>query len=267
MSTRTSSKTRRTNLTLFAAALLASLCLAGPAPAHAGDWKWSVTPYVWATDVGVDVTIQDQRVVDDTIEFQDLLDDLDWAAQLHVEAQHGAHGVMFDYFGVKLSDEDSRFALPMPAGAEAVLDSTIEMSIIELGGIFDLGGDQQGFELLYGTRILTDRATLETEFDLGSATMTRHDESSDTLADALFGVRYQKQLSRRWGCLVRTDASTGGTDLTWSAAAAAGYTLGDSGRYMLTAGYRYMSIKYDVDEPVEATLTMSGAFTGLRLSF
>jgi hypothetical protein len=251
-----------------APALLAALLFGGSAAARASDWAWSVTPYIWATDIGVDVTLDDRKVVDKEIAFEDLLEDVDAVAQVHVEAQRGAHGVMFDLFDVRLSDDDSRVALPPQIGGEAVLSSETGMTILELGGIYDPRGDQQGFSLLYGTRILQQRADIDARFELGPATsVTRSYEVNDTLYDGLLGIRYIKRFSPRWSYQTRVDASTGGTELTWSAGSMVAYTFGKNDRYTILAGYRRMVVDFDTDDAVDVDMTLSGFGTGLRVSF
>jgi hypothetical protein len=256
--------TRRT----AAPALFAALLLAGSAAAGASDWTWSVTPYVWATDIGVDVTVDDRKVVDQEIAIEDLLEDVDAVGQVHVEAQRGAHGVMFDLFDVRLSDDDSRIALPNPPGGEAALRSESGMTIIELGGLYDPRGDQQGFSLLYGTRILQQRAEIDARFELASApSVTRGYEVEETLYDALLGVRYVKRFSPRWSWQTRVDASTGGTELTWSAGSALSYAFGKDGRYAALLGYRRMVVDFDTDDALDVDMTLSGFATGLRIAF
>jgi len=247
--------------------LFTTLLLCGAAAAGASDWKWSITPYAWATNVGVDVSIDNRQVLDKEIEFADLLEDLDTVTQVHVEAQRGAHGVMFDLFDVQLSEDDSRVSIPA-AGADATLSSEIGMTIFELGGIYNPRGDQQGFSLLYGTRILDQRAEIDARFDLASGTTVRQSyDGGDTLYDGLLGARYVKRFSPRWTWLMRADASTGGTELTWSAGSAFAYSFGNNGRHALTAGYRHMLVDFKSEDSLDADMTMSGFFAGLRTSF
>lgn len=252
--------------------LFATVLLCGAAEAGASDWKWSVTPYAWATDVGVDVTLDDRQVLDKEIAFTDLLEDLETIAQVHIEAQRGAHGVMFDLFDVQLAEDGSRLSLPAVAGApgtnEAVLSSEIGMTILELGGFYDPRGDQQGFSLLYGTRILDQRAEINAEYDLASGTTAfRSYETGETLVDGLLGVRYIKRFSPRWSYLARVDASTGGTRLTWSAGSSIAYAFGAEGRYALTAGYRRMVVDFKSEDALDADMTLSGFGVGLRVAF
>ncbi len=260
--------TPRGQLAPLALATLAALLLGGGAAAQASDWKWSITPYAWATDVGVKVSLDDRQVIDTKIDFTDLLDDVDTIAQVHVEAQHGAHGLMLDLFDVEMSADGSPMPLPSPAGATATVDSKVGMTILEAGGIYDPRGDQQGFALLYGMRILDQRATIDARFDLGPATsVARSYEADDTLVDGLLGVRYVRRFSPRWTGVARVDASAGGTDLTWGAGAAVAYAVGAGGRYAVTAGYRHMVVDFNVDQPADARMTLSGFFAGLRTAF
>jgi hypothetical protein len=250
------------------AAALGALSVLAASGARSEEWKWSITPYVWATDVGVDVEIVDRRVVDETIAFDDLVEDLDAGALVHLEAQRGAHGVMFDLFDVRMSDEGDRVALPGAGGAEATLDSEIGMTIFEAAGIYDPRGDQRGFGLLYGTRILRQSADLDFEFALpDGSTVNRGLNADDTFVDGLLGVRYVLPITDRWTLAARVDASAGGTELTWSAGAAVAYAFGESRRYALTAGYRTMTVDFDTQDSTDVDMTLSGILVGLRVSF
>jgi len=250
------------------APVAAALLLGGSATANASDWTWSVTPYIWATDVGVDVSLNDRKVVDQTIAFNDLLEDVDAVAQVHIEAQHGEFGLMFDVFDVRLSEDDSHVALPVPPGGEAILSSESGMTILELGGLYDPRGDQQGFQVLYGTRILQQRADIDARFDLSPTTSVRRSyEVNDTLIDGLVGMRYIRRFSPRWSYQMRVDASAGGTELTWSAGSGMAYTFGKTGRYTAIAGYRHMVVDFDTDDSVDVDMTLSGFLTGLRMTF
>ena len=74
---------------LAAPIITAAVLVLAPGSAQASDWKWSVTPYAWATDVGVRVDVDDRSVVDETISVADLMEDLDTIAQVRVEAKGG----------------------------------------------------------------------------------------------------------------------------------------------------------------------------------
>lgn len=256
--------TRRFIATCAMASATALQLAAGAA--HASDWKWTVTPYAWATDVGVRVEVEDRAVVDETISIADLMEDLDTIAQVRLEAQKGAHGVYLDLFDVTLSDDATTVTLPR--GGTATFSPQMGMTIAELAGLFDPRGDQQGFQLLYGARILNQRAEIDATFEPAAApAVDRRYDITDTVVDAMLGIRFLHRFDSHWSVAAKADLSTGGTDLTWSASPTLGYTLGESGRYTLTAGYRYMEVDFAASEKVAAEMTLSGFVAGLRIAF
>jgi hypothetical protein len=249
-----------------AGALLAVAAISGTAT-QAADWRWTVTPYAWATDIGVDVKIDDESVIDETIPVEDLLEDLETVFSVHAEAQKGEYGVMIDLFDVTLEDHSSDLQLPLEAG-QADLVSEIGMTILDFAGTFDPKGDQQGVSFYFGTRILNQRATIDAEFALNSgADLQRRFETDDTLVDGLVGVRLSKRFSKRWSYQMQADVSLGQTEYTWSVGPTIAYQLGSSGRYALTAGYKRMKIDFEDEGALDTELTMSGATLGFRFSF
>jgi len=251
-----------------AAAILAAIVMTGAADARAAEWTWSVTPYVWAASVGANVSIADREIVDTTISVSELAKDLDATAQIHFEGQRGANGLFFDMFGVRLTTDDQTFAIPATPDASATLNSEIGMGVYELGGIYDPHGDQKGFALLYGTRVLDEDATINAQLALGSRTpLDRSYEMGDTLVDGMVGARYVQRFSRHWSGALRADASTGGTDFTWSATSTLAYSFGKRDQYAVTGGYRRMVVNFKDQDALHVDMTLSGFYTGFRFTF
>lgn len=250
------------------AILAAATALAACGTAQAAEWRWSVTPYLWATDVGVDVAVHDRTLVEETIPFGDLLEDLDSAALVRVEAMRGERGIAFDLFDVTLEDDGGRVPLPDGSGSELALDAGIGMTIFDLTGVYDPAGDGEGLALLYGARLLNQREDITAEVRAGNgAADSRRFESDDTYVDGLLGLRYAGKLPGRWSYEVAADLSTGGTNLTWSVAPAVGYAFGAREQYRLTAGYRHMAIDLDTGPEVDLDMTLTGFLVGFRFSF
>lgn len=235
--------------------------------ARAEAWRWQLTPYLWATDVSVGVEVDDRQVADTTIPVEDLVEDLEAIVQVRAEGQRGPHGVAFDLFHVTLEDEVSGLELPEGAG-RADLDSRVGMTLVDVAGLFDPKGDRRGVSILYGTRVLFQHATIDAAFDLATGTSaTRRYAMSDTLVDALVGVRFGGTFARRFSYQLQLDASAGDTDHTWSAGPSLTYTFGSSGRYALTAGYRYMKIDFEDEGDLDSEMDLSGILLGFRFSF
>jgi hypothetical protein len=244
--------------------LAAALALGTATTAQAGDWRWTLTPYAWATDVGVDVAIGDETLVDEEISVQELLEDIDTLFQARLETQKGELGFFGDLFDVTLSEATATIALPQGAG-DLEITPEMGMTILDLGSFYDPNGDQKGFQLLYGARIMNQRAELAlTRPSTGAATTI---EIDDTFVDALVGFRYIRPLGQRFSVQMQADVSKGGTELTWSAGPTFAYAFGESGRYAATVGYRRMVVDFETADAVDAKMTLSGALAGLRIAF
>jgi hypothetical protein len=247
-------------------ALSLALVLTGVG-AHADDWRWGVTPYAWATNVGVDATLGGRQVVDKEIPVNDLLAHLDTIFQVRLEAQHGSFGALLDVFDVTLSDEKSGVALPGGAGL-ADLKSDVGMTILDVAGVYDPKGDGEGIALLVGSRVLDQRATIDASLQLTVGPIVAQSyETNDWLVDALVGVRFSQRVSRHWGYRLQADVSTGGTDYTWSVAPSLRYVFGKADRYEVSAGYRRMVVDFPESGDLDAQMTLSGALVGFRISF
>ena len=242
-----------------------AIALAGAAPAMAQGWEWNVTPYVWASNLGVKVSTDARQIVDRDLAFGDLLKDVDMTAQVRLEARRGRNGVFGDLFGNRLS-KDSQIALPQMGGAPASLSSSVRMAILDAGGLFNPTGQRRGLTLFYGSRMVIQRASVDADIAVPQAgTVSEHRDLDETKVDALAGVGVSQPLPWRLTVLVHADASAGGTKYTWSGSAGLAFALG--GRYTLTAGYRRMQIKFDAADATNATLTLSGMVFGVNMRF
>jgi len=251
--------------TWFVAAALSLLTVS--IPAHAADWGFTATPYMWATGIGVDAQLDGREVVSKDIPVSDLLEDLSTIFQMRLELTYGAFGLAADGFDVSLESEKNGVALPGNAGT-ADLDNNGGMTIVDVAGTFDPAADRSGFGLLAGTRILNQRATVDAILEPAPGIeVAQRYETHETLVDGLIGARFRHRLWRGLGVQMQADASTGGTDYTWSVAPSLTYAFGPVGRYGVEAGYRRMQIDFQDDGGLDTQMTLSGAVLGFRLSF
>jgi len=252
------------NLSLAVAAATASL--AGGA-ASAEEWQWSVTPYVWATDLSVDLDVADRSLVDAEVPFADLAEKLDGAALVRIEGVRGHHGMAFDLFDVELVDTGI-VDLPGQSGADLGLDAAVGLTILDLAGVYDVDGNREGFSVVYGARVIEQRNDIDVAVRHDGFTIaSRSFDATDRLVDGLIGFRYFRALPRNFSYEFAADVSTGDTELTWSAGPTVGYTFGAEDRYQVTAGYRHMDVDFDTPEHVRADMSMSGLSVGFRIDF
>lgn len=66
----------------------------------------SITPYLWGTNTAVDLSFRGRNVGSDDIIFSDLVDKLDSAFMVHVEAARGQWGRFVDLTYLEISDRD-----------------------------------------------------------------------------------------------------------------------------------------------------------------
>lgn len=252
----------------LAAALVALSLVLGAAPAKAaGDWKVTVTPYVWATDLRVKADLNGRQVVDQDVSVTDLVKKLDTIFQGRVDVQYRRFGLATDLFDVTMSDHVQGIPLPQGAGTgEFVPD--IRMTIVDAAAFYSPKMRARALAVLGGMRMVYERADVDATYHLASgANVGQSYETHDTIVDAMLGLRLTQPLSRHFGVQGQVDASTGGTKYTWSAAPQLFYVFDDARRYAVSAGYRHMHIDFKESDGLDSDMALSGAIVGFRMSY
>jgi hypothetical protein len=247
----------RAQLVGVAVAFVVATALTSGVQAQEG-WQWSITPYIWATDVSEDLILDGAVVGGEDTEFGDLVDKIDSSLQLHFEGSREKWGLFTDINYVELSDSETG---EMGLGR---LDVNIEEAVFELGAIYRPGGRTGRFDLLFGARLMDVAEDYRLQVGDLPPTSTSVDES---YLDALIGARYQIPLSDRWGISLRGDISAGGTDFMWTAQGLVGWRFGAKRNSAVFLGYRYRDTKYSKAEVYEVKKTLSGVGLGVKIGF
>ena len=239
---------------LLSALLCASLMSTSEATAE--DWEFSVTPYLWAISTELDTRINlpggGQQ------DFSDILDKLDFAAQVNFEAHKGKLGFLVNATNLQTSDRVEREAFDVDTDATTnLLEAAVLLTAIE--------GDGYVARALIGTRITGNELDL-TIRDRESGDIVREASSDATLTDFMFGMRFEQDLSENWRLIARGDVATGDTDFTWNVSFLAGRRFGDSG--MLVLGYRHLDIDFDNGTDLQSpNLAINGPIVGYSFEF
>jgi hypothetical protein len=225
---------------------------------HAAEgWQWSLTPYMWATDVSETLLLDGSEVGGDDTEFSDLVDTLDTSLQLHFEGVGERWGLFADVTYIELSD-----SVEGELGFGR-LDVELEETTIEGGLIWRPGGGADGLDVLVGARYLGVDEVYRLEIGaLPDPYQRRLDEG---YLDALGGLRYQVPLSPRWVLSLKGDVSAGGTDLTWTTQGLLGWRFGAHRNSAVLAGYRYRDLEYGKADVLDVEKTLSGFILGVRI--
>jgi hypothetical protein len=149
--------------------------------ATSGDdaWQFHVIPYIWMAGISGHVTVKGSRAsVDDS--FSDILENLDFAGFLHLEAAKGKWALFGDGTYVKLSVD------------RTLIDVGSELVQVELGGAYRFaelplgkeGGRLLSFEALAGGRYNYVKSEVEI------LSLLKSKESQDWV-DPIVGLRVE----------------------------------------------------------------------------
>jgi hypothetical protein len=197
------------------------------------SFSWSVTPYLWASETKLDLTLGNGLSVGDTVSFSDLLDTLDTAFMIHAEGGKGNWSMYGDLTYLDMSDSDERELI--------TIDSDSEQTFLDVGAAYWPNGVNSNLSVLGGLRYSSfdDRYT----FRAGDETIGTRRMSSDYY-DALIGVRYRFDLSERWSLLTRADYSFGDSEGIYVVNANFSVTVGKRRQNRILFGYQYKQAEF-----------------------
>ena len=244
-----------------------------PRPSNAGDIDWTIAPYFWASDVGLDVAVNNDPVLGTDVPLKDLIDKLDGVFMGHVEGRGERFGAFVDTIYLSLADSN---VIPIGPGGpilgDLMTDMNLTLKLYELGGVYRIGKDDPGsmaFDILLGARLVDVDQTLDLTLPGPLATPVNLSMAiSET--DVFFGGRLVGKFTDKWHYKARADIGGGGTDGTFNILGAVGYTFGKTGLFSLDVGYRYMTIKLKNEQNgtrTETDITMSGPLIGFIFNF
>lgn len=235
------------------------ITLIGPSAAVGGDgWQWSITPYMWASDISEDLLVDGAVVGGDDTDFKDLVDKIDSSLQLHLEGVGDRWGLFANVSYVEVKDSE------IGEAGLTRLDVEIEDTVWEAGLIFRPGGRSGTVDLLLGARNLAVDETYRLQL-VGIA--GRELQIDESYLDALIGARWHILLSPRWVISLRGDASFGDTDTMWTAQGMLGWRFGSRRQSAVLVGYRYRELEYTKADVVDVAKTLSGPGVALRIGF
>ena len=111
------------------------------------SFSWSVTPYIWASETKLDLTLGNGLSVGDTVSFSDLLDTLDTAVMVHVEGGKGNWSMFGDLTYLDMSETNERTLI--------TIDSESEQTFLDVGAAYWPGGVGSNLSVLGGLRYLS----------------------------------------------------------------------------------------------------------------
>ena len=195
----------------------------------ADTWEFSLATYLWAVGLDGEMVVKGQPV-DIDVDFDELLDDVDYAVQLQFEARKNDWSFIVDSTIVKMeADQQSG-----PFTAEVELDYLLT----ELLAGYRIA---PRWDLLGGVRHWVVDAKIDSQ-----GPPPRVDADEDWV-DLVVGARFFTDISEKWSFVGRVDI--GGFDIgesadfTWSVSTLFSYDFGRNKQFV--AGYRALDVDFD----------------------
>lgn len=237
-------------------------CLGAMAlPAHAssgdGGWDWIIAPYAWAAGVSTNLrtgTPPAGGISTDT-DFDDVIDKIDGAFEVHVEGQGDHFGVFADFTYLGLADDHER--------PRFHTESDLDTRLLDMAGVWNPSGRKfEGLELFAGLRYIdvdfsAQFVPTNPAFPMSSI------NTGETFNDFMLGARYTWRFNDRWGMTVRGDGSFGDTEGTWNTSLFGQYRT-QHGVWAL--GYRYLDISLEPNNHA-LDITVDGFVVGYGFRF
>jgi hypothetical protein len=221
------------------------------------DWRWTVAPYLWASDI--DITIKDQGTLvgGSSADFENLVGQTEIGVQLIAEGgpKGGNWSVFTDVTYFEIADDDTIDGVGVDLGSDALF--------LDIGGVYSPAGIGKGIHILGGVRYQRIDTNIKITVP-GDPLVSILQE--DRFTDVLIGARYRFILANKWSLKLRGDVSAGETEGTWTVEGLFGYRIGKNEDKQFLFGYRQREVKVEVDGLTQE-IEMSGPVFAFRFDF
>lgn len=249
--------------TRFISAVVATLLVGAPAVAQESkDWVVQVTPYVWATGIGGDITpFTGAPSVSFSSSFADVLEDLDAAFFISGYARRDRFVMMGDLSFSESSKNGTVPAIPGPLPPGTPLEGRLEQTSLTLAAGYRAVDDGDvAVDLLAGARIWSIKASA------GIPAVGLSTSPSFNFTDPILALRANIQLAPGWSTILYGDIGGFGvgSEQTSQIVATVNYQVRDN--FFVSAGYRALNFDYR-DGGTRIDTTMSGPIFGASWRF
>ncbi|GAB5451765.1 MAG: hypothetical protein Hals2KO_20930 [Halioglobus sp.] len=253
------------NIQRFCKASALVAALSTPLTGHANDWQFELEPYLFGSFIDGEASAGRVEGAAVDMDFKDdILDNLDSALMVHMEALHGSGwGVMLDYSFMKLKNDIS-----LPLNAE--LDTKMRQGVLEVDGFYRRAWGDAMIDYTAGVRWWDQ--DIDVELDTAVLPGDRKIDIKEDWVDVVIGARLQQPLNDNWTFVARGDIGGFGLEADFTSQLSVGlkYRMNDS--FLLDINYKAIWVDYDNGDKGESgyfaydTLTQGPAL-GLIFQF
>ncbi len=221
----------------------------------ASQWRYQVTPYVWASGLSGDLTpYRGASTIAFDKSFRDIMDDVDVALFIAGSARRDRLVLAGD---LTFSRSSKGGVIAPGLNAEGRLK---QRSITALAGYSVVQDDRMTVDVLGGIRAWSIAAEVK------AAAIGAQKSGTKDFADPIIALRGTFRVAPKWSVSLYADYGGFGvgSDKTWQAIGAASYAL--SNDRFLSVGYRHLAVDYQ-SSGTRVDATMQGPFAGLTFRF
>ncbi len=222
-----------------------------PLATQAEEWNYHAEVYVLAADV--DISARGQTA---TAEFDDILDDLEFAFFGSLAAKRGQLALIMNILNVDVKASESNVRGPITTHVETELDTFV--TTLAVGWEF-YGNETTTLHSVVGARLLAMDTSLKVEVEPFAET---GDSKSSDNWDAVVGIQGYANFSDDWYLSYYADAGAGASDFTWQASVSMVYRFS---QFDVALGYQ--SIEWEFEDELLDDLQIAGPAIGLRFNW
>ncbi len=254
--------------------MLATLCLLGfgtasantdnPIPAVADQWRFEVTPYLWAPGIKGTMGFDNGLARSADFNSSNVLSNLKSGGMIAAEAHYGRWGIMGDLVSATLQNSGS---IPVAGGAATVADKiTLQQTILTGAATYTLTNSKDAYvDALLGVRAIDVTATLSGNL-VGTPEKETISKTTSTV-DPIIGAKGRYRIAdSSWYVPFYGDIGSGGgtTNITWQAMVGVGKSFGK----LIDASLSYRALYYDMKAGgVLQKTTMQGPQLAITFKF
>jgi opacity protein-like surface antigen len=215
------------------------------------SWRFSFTPYVWATGVSGTVGTGSELTQVD-ISFSDIFDSVDFGVMGLFQARREPWVFRADLFYASLGDQQAT-----TSGSTTIPVNQEDLMIQPEVGYSIVHGPWGSVDGLLGARYW------HLKVDIGPAGQPA--SAHRDWVDGTVGAGFTNRPTDRWNLFAKSDVGVGGSNFTWQVVGGLGYDLGSC--CTVDAAYRYLAVDYEQDDGFVYDVHFTGPALGLTLHF
>jgi hypothetical protein len=235
-----------------------------PLPKIADQWRYEVTPYVWAPGIKGTLNFNNGLAKSADMNTSNVLSNLKSGGMIAAEAHYGNWGIMGDLVSATLQQSGS---IPIYGGQATIADKvTLQQTVLTGAATYTLVNNKDAYvDGLVGVRAIDITATLNGNLD--GTNISKTISSKTSTVDPIIGAKGRYRIAdSSWYIPAYADIGSGGgtTNLTWQVAAGVGKTFNS----LVDASLTYRALYYDMQSGgVLQKTTMQGPQLSVTLKF